>query len=164
MSRQYQIIYAPLNADGFILETRGLRRQRAYMQPLPTQLIDVIAPWPMPAQTHVHTIRAAILSAVADTPHVGPISETLKWGQPSWLTEACKSGTTIRVAWTQAQADQIGLYLNCQTTLIATMREIYPDAFTYAGNRGLFSPLDAPLPTGPLDHVIRMAQSYHRSG
>jgi len=68
------------------------------MPPLPAQLATTIAPWPAGAQAHFHTIRTAILSAAADTPHVGPITETLKWGQPAWLTQASKSGTTIRVA------------------------------------------------------------------
>lgn len=134
------------------------------MNALPTALTKTIAPWPASVQSHFHTIRATILSAAADTPVVGPITETLKWGQPSWLTEVSRSGTTIRVAWSDRRPDQIGIYVHCQTTLVATMRDLYPDAFTFEGNRALLSPLSAPLPSEPLDHFIRMAQSYHRSG
>lgn len=47
---------------------------------------------------------------------------------------------------------------------MATIRDLYADAFTYEGNRALLSPLTAPLPAQPLDHFIRMAQSYHQGG
>ena len=42
------------------------------------------------------------------------------------------------------------------------MREIYPTAFYYESNRGLRLKLGDPLPEQAIDHLARMAFTYHR--
>ena len=133
------------------------------MKNLSPAIAKTIADWPDEARSHLANVRQAILTAAADMPEVGPITETLKWREPAWLTEASKSGTTIRAAWSPKRPEVFGIYLNCRTTLVTTMRELYPSAFTYDGTRALLSPRDTALPEGPLDHCIRMALTYHRT-
>ena len=93
----------------------------------------------------------------------GKLTEILKWGEPAYLTLASKSGATIRLAWKPKNPDFFGLYLNCQTTLVETMRLNYPDAFVYHGDRGLLIPLDQPLPQEALEFCIHLSQTYHRT-
>ncbi len=108
-------------------------------------------------------VRDLIFKTAAQNPVIGLLTETLKWGEPSYLPEATKSGTTVRISWHTKNPNQIGLYLNCKTTLIDTMREIYPNTFTYQGTRAVLFPLDQPLPNDALAHCIEMALTYHRN-
>jgi hypothetical protein len=42
-------------------------------------------------------LRALIFAAAADLPGTGGLVETLKWGQPAYLTVKPKTGSTIRI-------------------------------------------------------------------
>ncbi len=130
---------------------------------IPERVTAAIAAYPEPAKSAFLTIRDIVLQAAASQPVIGPLTETLKWGEPAYLTEATNSGSTLRIAWKQANPDRIGVFLNCSTRLVETMRSIYPETFEYEGNRGLHMALDAPLPTDPLDHCARLALTYHIS-
>ncbi|MEP6790955.1 MAG: DUF1801 domain-containing protein, partial [Ramlibacter sp.] len=43
-------------------------------------------------------LREIILRTAAATEGVGPLQETLKWGEPAYLTSQSKSGSTVRIA------------------------------------------------------------------
>ena len=74
------------------------------------------------------------------TEGVGALEETLKWGQPSYLTTESKSGSTVRIDQVKAEAGRYAVYFHCQTDLVETFRELYPD-LRYGGNRSII--LDA---------------------
>ena len=63
--------------------------------PIPQPVADVLARHPSPVRARLLDIRALIYSVATKTGGVGPLTETLKWGEPAYLTEASKSGTTI---------------------------------------------------------------------
>ena len=105
-------------------------------------------------------LRSLIYQTAASNLSVGALTETLKWGQPAYLTEASKSGSTLRLG---EQAAHGVIYLNCKTTLVEHMRDIYPDTFTYQGLRAVKFALDQPLPNDALVHCIEMALTYHRN-
>ena len=48
-------------------------------------------------------------------------------GQPSYLTPETKSGSTIRIDQVKAAAGQYAVYFHCQTDLVETFRELYPE-------------------------------------
>lgn len=48
-------------------------------------------------------LRRLIYETAASLEEVGELEETLKWGEPSYLTPKSKSGSTIRIAWKEAQ-------------------------------------------------------------
>ena len=54
------------------------------------------------------------------------------------------------------------MFVHCQTTLVSTYREIYPDTFRFDGNRALLFSADLALPEEPLKHCIALALTYHR--
>ena len=132
------------------------------MTALPPDIAAAIARWPTPAKTAFRAIRDILFRAAADQPAVGALTETLKWGEPAYLTAASKSGTTVRLAWKPATPAHLSVLLHCRTTLIGELRDIYPHTFIYQGTRAALVRLDAPLPLAPLDHLARMAQMYHR--
>jgi len=57
----------------------------------------VFRAYPAPLRARLLALRRLIFDTAAETDGVGPLDETLKWGQPSYLTAASRSGTTIRI-------------------------------------------------------------------
>lgn len=104
-------------------------------------------------------LRALILAIAEETDGVGPLTETLKWGQPSYLTTKTQAGTTIRLGCPKTGG--YALYVHCQTTLIADFRALFPDALVYEGNRAVLFDVDGELPVASLSLLIRRALTYH---
>ena len=107
----------------------------------------------------LHTVRALIFAVAADA-GVGPLSETLKWGEPAYLTPG-RTGTTIRLGVSKTARDQVALFVHCQTTLIDGFRDHFADTFAYEGNRALIL-RPGPIPEAALAQCIRAALTYHR--
>jgi len=125
--------------------------------------------YPLQVQKKLLFLRQMIFSVAAETEGVGHIEETLKWGQPSYLTvhpksegkSGGKSGTTIRIDQVKSQAGQYAMYVHCQTTLIDTFREIYGNDFRFAGNRSIIFECKDKIPIASLRHCISLALTYH---
>jgi Domain of unknown function (DU1801) len=105
-------------------------------------------------------VRNLILETAAATEGVGEIEETLKWGQPSYLTPQSGSGTTIRIDRVKSTDDAYALYVNCQTSLVATFRERYPK-LRYDGKRAIVWRANDKIDAAALRHCIALALTYH---
>jgi hypothetical protein len=92
---------------------------------------------------------------------VGELEETLKWGQPSYVTARTGSGSTIRIDQVKALPGKYAAYFHCQTTLVDTFREIYGRELDFVGNRCILLDAAAKLPARPLRHCISLALTYH---
>ena len=106
-------------------------------------------------------LRQLIFETAAATEGVGELEETLKWGEPSYLTPESKSGSTVRIAWKKSQQEQYAIYFKCTTDLVATFRERYPTEFTYGGNRSIIFEKDDTIPVQELKSCIALALTYH---
>ena len=106
-------------------------------------------------------IRKLILETAAKTEGVGELEETVKWGQPSYLTAASGSGSTIRIDSVKAADQRLALYFNCQTSLVETFRELYSDTLRFEGNRAIVLDAESALPAKELSHCIALALTYH---
>ncbi|ABI75689.1 conserved hypothetical protein [Hyphomonas neptunium ATCC 15444] len=123
---------------------------------------EAFAAYPAHARARLLEIRQLILESAATLPETGRLTETLKWGEPAYLPEAARTGTTIRIAWSGKHPASVSLFVNCQTTLVEDWRAQYDDTLTFIGNREIRLPLGAPLPAAPLRHCIAMALTYHK--
>lgn len=120
--------------------------------------------FPIAQRRKLLRLRELIFKTAAATPGVGEIEETLKWGEPAYLTSQSKSGSTVRLGWKKARPTQVAMYFNCQTTLVESFRTLFPNDFSFEGNRALvFDEADA-VPTDALGHCIAAALTYHRAG
>jgi Domain of unknown function (DU1801) len=106
-------------------------------------------------------LRHLILSTAKDTPGVGEMIETLKWGQPAYLPTRPRTGTTVRIDALKGRGARYAALFHCQTTLIATFRERYGDAFSFDGNRAMVFSAGAPIPERAFRHCIALALTYH---
>lgn len=57
----------------------------------------VFKAYPAALRQKLLELRALVFEVAAVSDGVGRLTETLKWGQPSYLLEETKSGTTIRI-------------------------------------------------------------------
>lgn len=108
-------------------------------------------------------LRELIFETAAATPGVGLLEETLKWGEPAYVTSQSKSGTTVRVAWKQSNPTQYAMYFHCQTHLIETFRSLFPSELRFEGNRAIVFHDSQIVPVDALAICIAAALTYHRN-
>jgi hypothetical protein len=121
----------------------------------------VFRAYPAPIRTKLLALRRLILDTANTTSGVGALEETLKWGQPSYLTVETKSGSTIRIDQVKSAANQYAVYFHCQTDLVATFRELYPHDFSYGGNRSILLNAEDEIDEPALRHCLALALTYH---
>ena len=117
--------------------------------------------YPFPLKTKLQALRRLIFDTAKNTKGVGALQETLKWGQPSYLTAETKSGSTIRIDQVKSTPGQYAVYFHCQTNLVETFRELYPTEFRYSGNRSILLNVEDKLPEPALRHCVALALTYH---
>lgn len=117
------------------------------------------AAFPEPERAGLMRLRALIFET-AEALDVGALEETLKWGQPAYLTPETKAGTTIRLG--RPKTGGFAVYAHCQTTVIPEFRSLFPDDFTYEGNRAIWLTAEDALPEEKLSMLISAALTYHR--
>lgn len=106
-------------------------------------------------------LRQLILDTARRTGGVGKVEEALRRAMPSYLTPQTKSGTTVRIHWTEKDPDRYAMYFHCQTSLVSTFRRLYPTQLTYEGNRAIVFHDDDEPPIPELRHCISLALTYH---
>jgi len=121
----------------------------------------VFEAYPAKVRAKLLRLRKLILKTATLTEGVGPITETLKWGEPAYLTETSRSGSTIRLGWKAKMPDQFALFFNCNTTLVDTFRTLFPD-LKYQGNRAIVFSTNDKLPVDELGECFNMALTYHK--
>lgn len=131
------------------------------LPPLPYDVSDIVESWPAAAQQIFFDLRDLIYATAADDPAIGPLTETLKWGEPSFLTEVTRSGSTLRVAWKAKYPDEIGLFVICRTDMLADIRDLFPQDFRFEGTRAAFLPLETPINADAVAFLVRRALRYH---
>lgn len=132
------------------------------MPPLAPDLLNTFALWPDAAQSHALTIRTTCWQ-VAEAAQTGPLSESLKWGQPAWRPIRPRTGSTLRLSWNAATPDRLDLFVDCKTDLAARITERFPDAFDSDERRRLSVATDRALPMEALRHLAQLTFTYHRA-
>lgn len=115
--------------------------------------------FPPGARDRLMQVRRLIFEVAAQTDRVGRISETLKWGQPAYLTPDTKSGSTLRLG--VPKGGGAAIFAHCQTSIISDFDALFPGAFRLDGNRAVLLPEDGALPVAPLRMLIRSGLTYH---
>ena len=130
------------------------------MQKVDPHVAAAFEAYPPKIRAKLLRLRKLILDTARRTDGVGPVTETLKWGEPAYLTEATKSGSTIRLGWKQKTPGQLGIYFNCNTTLVDTFRTLFPE-LAYEGNRAIVFQANDTLPVDDLCECFAAALTYH---
>jgi hypothetical protein len=133
------------------------------MQPFQNSAVkQVFDAYPTPIRLKLMALRQLIFDTAARTSGVGELEETLKWGEPAYLTSKSKSGSTLRIAYSEKRLLHYAMYFNCQTTLVDTFRTLFPNDFQFEGKRALVFDVAAKIPSKELGFCIAAALTYHR--
>ena len=116
--------------------------------------------YPAGVRARLMALRALVFDVAARTEGVRRLLETLKWGQPSYLTEETGSGTTVRIDRLKDR-DGYAIYFHCQSGLVDAFRAIYPDTFTYEGKRAIVFDTTDRVPGRQLRHCVALALTHH---
>lgn len=114
--------------------------------------------YPLAARRALLALREMIFETAKTTPAIGELQETLKWGEPAYMTSS-----TVRIGWKARAPERYAMYFHCQTTLAETFRTLFPNDFEYQGNRALVFKLGDHVPTDALAFCVAAALTYHLS-
>jgi hypothetical protein len=104
-------------------------------------------------------LRDLVLNTALETKELEKLEETLKWGEPSYIT---KNGSTLRMDWKEKTPDQVAVYFKCTSKLVSTFKVVYKDKFNFEGNRAIVFKLNENIPEKELKHCMEMALTYHK--
>ncbi|QBF29733.1 DUF1801 domain-containing protein [Thalassococcus sp. S3] len=121
---------------------------------------DAFLAYPKAAQPGLLRLRDLVFDVAEDTPEAGRIEESLRWGQPAYLTPETKSSSTLRLG-VPKDGDGFAIYAHCGSSIISTFAETFPGQDKIEGNRAVhFGSVDQ---IDPARHgmLIRHALTYH---
>ncbi len=104
-------------------------------------------------------LRELIIETANETEGITHLEETLKWGEPSYLT---KKGSTIRIDWKSKKPNQYAIYFQCTSRLVSTFRTVYKNTLDFEGKRAIVLQLKEELPKEALKNCIAAALTYHK--
>lgn len=120
---------------------------------------EIFANYPDFVRDKMQFLRALVIETAKETEEVTQLEETLKWGEPSFVT---KNGSTLRIDWKEKTPDQYAMYFNCSSRLVNTFRLVYQDRFQFEGKRAIVFQLDQKIPKKELKQCIKTALRYHK--
>ncbi|WP_299297883.1 hypothetical protein [uncultured Tateyamaria sp.] len=132
------------------------------MEHMHRDLLDLIANWPDRVQLAFARART-VFCDVADAAEVGPLDESLKWGQPAWRPRRARTGSTLRMTWSPETPDHLLVYVDCKTDLAEQMEARFPGQFDNDGRRAMTFEIGADLPEDALWQLAYLTFTYHRN-
>ena len=139
-----------------------MKRSRRVTPPIgDASVAKVFDDCPEDLRADLLTLRELVFEAAKENPSIGPLVETLKWGEPAYLPARPRTGTTVRINRLKGKSAWTAMFFHCQSTLVPTFRELYPDRFEFEGNRAIIFPSGRRLPRRALKHCIALALTYH---
>ena len=120
--------------------------------------------YPRPMRRKLLALRALIFRTAASTDGVGELEETLKWGEPAYVTSQSKSGSTVRIGWKVSRPSEYAIYFHCQTNLVESFRAWFPRELRFEGNRAIVLGESDVVPSESLAICIATALTYRRKG
>jgi hypothetical protein len=120
---------------------------------------SLFANYPDCVRDKILELRDLVIETAKEIESISMLEETLKWGEPSYLT---KIGSTLRMDWKPKYPGQYALYFKCTSRLIETFKVVFGDTFNFEGNRAIIFQLDDKLPRNELKSCIKAALTYHK--
>lgn len=119
---------------------------------------EVFANYPDKVRNKMQYLRALVIETAEETDGIDELEETLKWGEPSFIT---KNGSTLRMDWKEKIPNQYAMYFHCTSRLVHTFRMVFDHKFQYEGNRAIVFQLNQKIPELELKECIKASLTYH---
>ena len=120
---------------------------------------DVFAKYPDEVKQQMYNLRKLIIETAEESDSVTELEETLKWGEPAYIT---RHGSTLRIDWKHKTPTEYAMYFQCTSRLVGTFKLLFGDIFRYAGNRALVFGLEQKIPDAEIRDCIKAALTYHK--
>jgi hypothetical protein len=131
--------------------------------PMKSEVEKVFNSYPETIKSKLLFLRELIFETAASIQEIEQLEETLKWGEPSYLTPVSKSGSTIRIAWKESKKEQYSIFFKCTANLVPAFKEKFPEKFNFGGNRSIDFKIGEDIPIKELKQCIALALTYHRN-
>jgi hypothetical protein len=129
--------------------------------PAPEAVAEVYGSYPETTRANLLRLRHLIFDVAEETPGVQSLVETLRWGQPSFVTGS-GVGSTVRIdARPDNQSGDYAIYFICSTDLMDQFRTMFGEVFEYDGDRALVFENGDAVPEDQLRECVAMALTYH---
>ncbi len=115
--------------------------------------------YPDSVKKQMTNLRELIIETASEIEGITSLEETLKWGEPSYLT---KKGSTIRIDWKSKKPNQYAIYFQCTSRLVSTFRTVYKNTLDFEGKRAIILQLKEELSKEALKNCIAAALTYHK--
>ena len=125
------------------------------------EVAAAFAAYPPRIRRRMLALRQLIFETAAETDGVGPVEESLRWGEPAYLTSESKSGSTVRIYWKPRRPGQVAVYFHCKTNLVGTFRRMFPK-LRFEGDRAIVLREGESLPSAELRRCVELALTHHR--
>ncbi len=120
---------------------------------------DKLLSYPDFVRGKMQFLRELVLETAIEIPEITNLEETLKWGEPSFLT---RTGSTLRMDWKKKAPEQYQMYFKCTSRLVETFKLVFGDLFTYEKNRAIIFQLEQEIPVLELKKCIKATLIYHK--
>jgi hypothetical protein len=131
--------------------------------PMDFEVEEVFNSYPKTIKSKLLFLRQLIFETAESIQEIGQLKETLKWGEPSYLTPVSKSGSTVRIAWKESKKEQYSIFFKCTANLVPAFKEKFPGKFSFGGNRSIDFKIGEDVPVEELKQCIALALTYHRN-
>ena len=101
----------------------------------------------------INHLRKLIIHVANSDELITEIEETLKWGEPSYLT---KNGSTLRIEWKAKNPTRYAMYFKCTNKLVSTVIKVFGDLFKYENTGAILFNLDGKIPEDELKSCISL--------
>lgn len=115
--------------------------------------------YPDSVRDRMFALRELVLMTAQEIDGLASVEETLKWGEPSYLT---KIGSAIRIDWKPKAPGQYAMYFKCTSRLVEVFKMKFNNHFEFEGNRAIVFQLNDKIPIEDLKCCIKAALTYHK--
>lgn len=123
------------------------------------KVASVFSTYPEHVRNKMLFLRELIIETSKEIDGLNILEETLKWGEPSYLT---KNGSTLRMDWKSKTPDQYAMYFKCTSRLVETFKMVFKNDFKFEGNRAIVFKMEDNIPKDELKSCIKAALTYHK--
>ena len=115
--------------------------------------------YPESVRNKMLAMRKLVIETASRIDGITELEETLKWGEPSYLT---KNGSTLRMDWKSKTPNQYAIYFKCTSRLVETFKIVFGNNFVFEGNRAIIFQMDDQIPVNELKKCIKATLTYHK--
>lgn len=119
---------------------------------------EIFTNYPDFVKNKMQQLRELVIKTAEEIEGISNLEETLKWGEPSFVT---KNGSTLRIDWKEKTPNQYAMYFQCTSRLVDTFRLIFGNKFQYEGNRAIIFQINQKIPKEALKECIKATLNYH---